>query len=247
MKARLTFFSAALIASALLAGCTHSGPTGNTPIVVTPDSTGVVVQGHGEIEASPDVAVFSIGVESNSRTVADARENAAKSAERIVASLAKNGVDKSDIQTGSLQVSPRYEYTQDRGAILLGYTVTNMLTVKVRNLANISRVVDDAIVAGGDDARMQGIHFTIDDPTKVRDKAREKAMAEARAKAEQLAKLAGVELGAPLSVEETSFSMPPVPMPGMMAEAKAMPQTPIEPGMSKISIDVRVRWSIDSA
>jgi len=36
-------------------------------------------------------------------------------------------------------------------------------------------------------------------------------------------------------------------MPGMMAEAKAMPQTPIEPGMSKISIDVRVRWSIDSA
>ena len=246
MKARLTFFSAALVASAMLAGCTHGGPTGNTPIVVTPDSTGVVVQGHGEIEASPDVAVFSIGVESNSRTVADARENAAKSAERIVATLAKNGVDKRDIQTGSLQVSPRYDYTQDRGAILLGYTVTNMLTVKVRDLAKISRVVDDAIVAGGDDARMQGIHFTIDDPTKVRDKAREKAMIEAREKAEQLAKLAGVELGAPLSVEETSFSMPPVPMPGMMAEAKAMPQTPIEPGMSKISIDVRVRWSIDS-
>jgi uncharacterized protein YggE len=237
---------AALLAGASLIGCTHNGGGSHAPIVISQDSSGIVVAGRGVIEAPPDIARLTVGVEYSAKTVAEAREGAAKSAKAIIASLEKNGVDGKDVQTGQLTIAPRYEYPPDRQPQLNGYTVTNNLTVTIRKLDAVSRIVDDAVIAGGDATRLQGIVFELDKPDALRSQARAKAMEEARAKAQQLAKLSGVDLGTPISVEESVSDMNvPYPLP-MMEEAKGMDRTatPIEPGMGKVSVDVRVRWAI---
>jgi uncharacterized protein YggE len=234
---------AAVLGTAFLSGCTHQGS--QRPIVISNETTGIAVQGHGEVSAAPDVAVISIGVEVRATSVAEAREGAAQSANRLMASLQNGGVAKDDIQTTGLNIQPQYDYPPNGKPIITGYVVSNDVTVKIRRIDNASRIIDDAVKAGGDDVRLNGIHFEIDDPTKLREAAREKAVKEALAKAKQLASLSGVDLGTPISVEEVGFSAPGVPMaPAAMLERDAA--TPVSPGQTKVSVDVRVRWSIDS-
>ena len=47
---------------------------------------------------------------------------------------------------------------------IVGYTVNNTLSVKVRDLDSISNVLDDAIGAGGNEVRVQNVSFTVDEP-----------------------------------------------------------------------------------
>jgi hypothetical protein len=240
----VTLVAAALALGALASGCTHNGTT-PPPIVVTPDASGIVVSGRGEIDVVPNVAVVSIGVEAHGKTVAEARDRAASAAGALLKSLDDNGVPKTDIKTADLSIQPQYEYPPDRGPIAVGYTVTNTVTVKIRAMDKVSDVADDAVAAGGDAVRLHGLSFEVAEHDEIHAQARAKAVKEARRKAEQLAELSGVDLGAPISVEEVSYNMPVFP-PGrfdMTAEAKAMP---IEPGTATLSVDVRVRWSIGS-
>ncbi len=232
-----------VLGAALLAGCNHGGGAAH-PIVITNETPGILVQGHGEVETVPDVAVVLIGVEMQAASVGAARDGAAEAAQRVMEALTGAGVAPSDVQTTGLDISPQYEYPPNQSPLLIGYRVNNSVTVKIRRIDQASRIIDGAIRAGGNTVRLHGIHFEIGDPAKARAAAREKAVAEAKAKAEQLAELSGVSLGAPITVEEVAFSAPVVPYPKAMAEARDM-ATPISPGQTSVSVDVRVRWTID--
>lgn len=217
-----------------------------TTVLSSPqETTGVLVTGHGEVEAPPDTAVFDVGVEVHAKTVAEARDGAAEAADAIIKSVKKNGVDDKDVKTTSLNISPEYNYPRDGGQpTITGYVVTNTIEVRVRKLDNVSKVVDDAVGAGGNSTRLQGIRFEFADNTKLVQQAREAAMKDARAKADQLAKLGGVSLGDPLSVQETQSTPPPVALATAAAAKDAVFATPIEPGTGKVSVDVQVRWGI---
>jgi uncharacterized protein YggE len=182
-----------VVSLAALAGCNAtSAPPTATPAappqvsVHSPDPSGVSVTGRGEAQAAPDVAFFDVGVELDAPTVGAARTGAAKSAERIIASLKKNGVAAKDIQTSSLSIQPRYDHAAGRDRIT-GYSVTTSVTVKARNLDLIGSLIDDAIAAGGNATRVNGIRFGFDDPARLRDDARQRAVADARRRAEELA------------------------------------------------------------
>ena len=95
-----------------------------------------------------------------------------------------------------------------------------MVTAKIREVDNTGIIIDAVARVGGDYIRINGISFTLDDPTAYHGEAREKAMADAEAKAEQLAELAGVKLGKPTYISESGAYMPvvreyyaPAPMP----------------------------------
>lgn len=234
-----------MLLGALSSGCAATGGAKSPGqlVVVNPGDTGILVDGHGEISVPPDIATLSVGVEFTGKTVAEARSGAAQAASGVIASLERNKVEKKDIQTDGLSIQPRYEQGGDRVQRIVGYTVTNTVSAKVRDLSRVGRVVDDAASAGGDAVRINGIAFSIDDPTQVRTSARERAVADARRKAEQLAKLTGVSLASPIAVEEVSFRSPVVTLSrAVVAEAS----TPIEPGESTVTLDVRVRWEIGS-
>jgi len=231
-----------VLASLVCVACGGSPRSGET-IVLRESEHGIFVAAEGEAEARPDRARFHVGVEARRPTVAEARDAAADAQRRVLDSLRASGIGDEDVQTDSLSVSPEYEYT-DHGQRLLGYTVRNAVHVRVTDLSRLSAIVDGAVGAGGDLVRLDGIQFELSDPAAVQSRAREQAMQRARATAEQLARLAGVELGAPIAIEEAVRDDGPRPMMmEMRASADTAQATPIEPGVTRVTVQLRVRWS----
>lgn len=117
----------------------------------------------------------------------------------------------------------------------------------MRQIDDVSEVIDRATAAGGDLVRVNSVAFTVDEPEQYLAGAREQAMADARERAGQLAHLAGMKLGSVRSVSEsggpTQFSSRIVP--GGVAFAEAAAPTPISPGESEISLTVFVVYELE--
>ena len=239
----LAFASVAAVATALLAaGCKGSTTVNSAPT----DLSGVTVAGHGEVQAPSDTGFFDVGVQVAAATIEEARNRAAQSADGVIKSLKSNGIDQKDIKTSNFSIQPQYDYSkQSSQPTIVGYMVTNTVEAKVRKLDSFSKVIDDAVAAGGNDARVQNIRFGIEDNQKLLEQAREAAMKDARTKAEQLAKLGGVDLGQALTISETQVNNPP--QPGLASGAGARDAafaTPIEPGSGAVTVDITVRWAL---
>jgi uncharacterized protein YggE len=166
----------------------------------------------------------------------------------VIDSLKANGVQDKDVQTVHFSVNPQYDYSRSTNGTprIIGYQVNNVVTAKIRDLAKTSKAIDDATRAGGNDAVVQGVSFTIDDPEELREQARRQAVQLAKAQAEQMADAAGEKLGKLLSISESSNN--PVPYGPRVIEAPSTgsdASTPIETGELTISVTVSVLYAID--
>ena len=206
----------------------------------------ISVSGSGEVQAEPDIATLSTGVEVSADTVVEARAGAAEAAGAVIAALRENGVEERDIRTVDFFIYPVYDY-RDETPRITGYTVSNSVEVTVREVEGVGELIDAVAVAGGDAVRFDGISFAHEDPVGLTQQARELAMADARAKAEQLAELNGVTLGEPLSIVETSWAAPRVgSAPRAEFAAADMAGTSIQPGATGVTVTVQVVWAIES-
>lgn len=220
------------------------------------DSMGIWVSGQGKVTVVPDVAVLSLGVEAEAATVEEAMDEAAAAMNRVIDSLHSNGVADKDIKTQWFDVypirewmdvhSPIQSWTDDGYEVLVGYRVTNMVTVKIRNIDAAGDIIDAVARAGGNLTRVQGVSFTVDDPSVYEDEARELAIANARAKAQQLARSAGVGLGKPFYISESGGYYPVYYDYGMAVKGgEAYAPTPISPGETEITLTVQMAFAID--
>ena len=165
--------------------------------------------------------------------------------DEVMASLEANGVDEQDVKTRFFNIYPQYNYRNETAPEITGFTVNNQVTVIVRDIDTASDVLDDAIDAGGDFVRVNGISFTVDEPEQYLDEAREKAVSNAREHAETLASAAGVSVGGVRSISESSGGYYP-PEPRMaMDSAAAGGSTAISPGEQELTVSVFVVFDID--
>ena len=162
----------------------------------------------------------------------------------LINSLQANNVAEKDIKTENFSIHPQYDYTDD-GRVLRGYRVNNTVRVKVRDLATLSEVIDDAAVAGGNSIVINSIQFMIDDTAPLQTEARSLAVKDAEAKAKTLAKASGVRLGEPITItESTYFEGPPSPF-VRTAEAAFDTATPIAAGELAVTVTVTVVYEIE--
>ncbi len=239
-----------IVLASFAVGC--NAGTANAPgevslgnIILSQQNTGIWVTGQGKVSAVPDIATLSLGVEAQAKTVAEAQQQASTAMDAVRTALTRNGIADNDIKTQNFAI---YAVTQwmDNKETLIGYRVTNTMTVKIRKVSDTGAIIDAAAKAGGDYIRVSNINFTFADPSPYYSQAREKAMADAQAKAKQLATLAGVSLGKPVYVNETSTSLP-IPIDyirGGGAIPAPSPTTPISPGEIDIQLSVQVVYSI---
>jgi uncharacterized protein len=225
------------------------GPT-NQITVQNPgvgEQTGIAVTGQGKVSVRPDIARVSIGIETRAATVAEAREEAAQAMNAVRDAILGEGVAERDIQTRGLHIYPDYDYSDRQTPRITGYVVNNHIEVTIRDIDNTSAIIDNAIVAGGDAARMHGISFTVDNPEEHLSAAREAAVQQARQRASVLATAGGVTLGSVRSISEATGGFHAPPMPGMdrsFQEDFAGAPTPIEPGEQELVITVAVVFDI---
>src|SRR3972149_7215125 len=149
---------------------------------------GSSVTGTGKAPGAPDLALLTLGVSTEEKSVKEARDKAAAAMNAVVSSLKDNGGDDKDIQTQQLSIFPEFDYADGRQE-LRGFRVTNIVSAKLRDLDRVGEAIDGAAKAGGDLIQVQGLSFTIDDPDDLRAQARDEAVKEARTKAERLADL----------------------------------------------------------
>lgn len=214
--------------------------------------SGIAVTGTGKVTVVPDVGLIYLGVEVSKPTVAAARDGASKAMDAVRVSLKQSGVADKDIATQGFAIQPRYDFPTPVGPAarpeVNGYTATNQISVKVRQLDALSKVLDGAVAAGGDDVRVNNISFVVDEPEKHLDRAREQAIANARAHAETLAKASGVKLGKIRSVVEGGGAGQPFPYPSALVPPMTGGKggdTPVSPGETELALVVSVTFEIE--
>jgi len=213
----------------------------------------VTIQGHGEVRAAPDTAVINSGVTTQGKTAREALDANSAAMSELIETLKGSGIEARDIQTSGFSVTPNYVYSDQRDGNgyslpprLDGYQVSNSVTVTIRKLEDLGAVLDKSVIVGAN--TINGISFSVADPSSILDEARKAAFADARTKAELYARLAGGELEELVSIGETQgFNQPqPYPMFDRVA-AEASAPVPVEAGELTFSIDVDVQWELDEA
>jgi uncharacterized protein len=209
----------------------------------------ILVTGEGSADVAPDMAVLVLSVSSDAPTARDALTANSAAMNKVLEGMTKLGIAKRDLQTSSFDIQPRYSYPQPAGGTnqaprLVGYTVRNSLTVRVRDIAKVGEVLDTSVTLGVNEGG--SIQFTNDDPTAIITQARVKAVANAMAKAHTLAEAAGVKIGKVLEISEQNFSPAPIPMAKVgMAMDRMSEAVPIAAGESSYKVTVNVTLSIE--
>ena len=214
-------------------------PPSNTP---TPS---ISVVGNGQTSAPPDMAEIQVGVVSESPSATDATRANSQSMKQLLAQLTEQGIDKKDVQTAQFAVSPVYQQDgprRGRSPNISGYRVTNLVTLRVRNLDNLGAILDAVVQEGAN--TVSGIRFSIQQPEDLQDAARRLAVDDARRKASVLAEQAGTKLGRVLSIQDHAYE--PRPMYGRaMAMAADSASVPIEAGEQTLTATVQVTYALD--
>ncbi|MEN3356815.1 MAG: uncharacterized protein V7637_797 [Mycobacteriales bacterium] len=196
----------------------------------------VTVIGTGSAEAAPNLLVATFGAELRADSVTEALDGAVRSMADVIARLRAGGVGDLDLNTGSASIRSML----DEDGQVAGYTASQRLTARLRNLAVAGALVSEAVTAGGDAARLYGLAFALSDTRVVDEWARVQAWQDARAKAGQLATLAGRTLGPVRRMRETGS--------GAAARAHAVPlgmgsSMPLEPGTETVHVSIEVEWA----
>ena len=198
----------------------------------------------GEVNRVPDVAIISTGVVTRAaRATAAIQQNAARM-ERVRAALKRAGIADKDIQTSSINLNPEYRYEQNKSPILTGYTASNQVSVRFRDIAKTGEILDVLVAEGAN--QINGPSLTIDKPEEALDEARLKAIANGRARADLYARALGMRVARLLSVSEAGGYAVPPPMP-MYARVEAMAadaSTKIDPGEQKVQVSVSMSFEL---
>jgi uncharacterized protein len=203
----------------------------------------IIVTGEGNVTVAPDYAEITSGVTTQAKTAKDATDANSKAMAALNAALQNAGIAPADIQTMRFSVAPVYGPPQQNNPPkLVGYSVSNQLGIKVRQIGKVGSILDALIAAGATDAG--SVQFMHSDTSKALDQARQAAVADARRKAELYAQTAGLTLGSVAWITESPAYAPPGPMGGMRLFAAAATPVPIAAGEDTLSAQITVGFDV---
>ena len=203
----------------------------------------VAVSATGSVKVSPDSVRINATTYSSASSSKLALSQTASASEKLRASLLASGITKTYIKSNAISVLPEYNYTQDKGSVLIGYKATQSFEVVVRKANIAGSVVDGAVNAVGDNLTIDGVTPFIFDSTKASAAARIDAVKRAKAKASAYARLLGVTLGKIIYLDESSGGSP---VPIMMGAAKSdSGATVVDLGQQEVVVNIVTRWTIN--
>ena len=236
------------------------------PVTVQPGNTLLTVTAEGRSLRQPDLAVFSAGVTTQGKTANAALAENSRAMARVIAELKAAGIAERDIQTSNLSINPIYS-DPNREAMMaarvtgqpyvplppeqqlqkiVGYTVSNNVSVRQRRLGDYGKVIDTLVSAGAN--QVNGPMFQMDDADPALDEARVAAMKKARDRADLYARAAGLRVVRILSISESGGYYGPPPVLFARGESamavSAPPPAPVQPGELQLTANVIVLYEL---
>jgi uncharacterized protein len=235
---RYLVFAALIIAASVSPG---SAAAQQASITQTIAGTRLDINATGEVTRVPDIAVITAGVVTRSPSATGAIQDAAGRMEKVLAALKRAGVGDRDIQTSNVSLNPEYRYPENQSPQLVGYTASNQLTIRFRDIRSSGKILDALVGEGAN--QINGPSLAIDKPEAALEEARANAVQIGRARAESYARSLGLRVVRVVSVSESGgYAVPPPPVP-MMARAE-MASTNIEPGEQKLQVSLAMTFEL---
>src|SRR6185312_17540297 len=110
--------------------------------------------GQAKVSKAPDRVYIDIGVTTQARKSEAATEQNATRVSAVIAAVKRATGANVQLTTMQYSVGPNYNYPRGGGApTIIGYTASNVVQVRLDDLARVGRVIDAATQAGSNDVR----------------------------------------------------------------------------------------------
>jgi uncharacterized protein YggE len=205
----------------------------------------VTVVGTGKVMVAPDVAFISGGVQTRAKTAREAQTQNSAAMTAVLDRIKTLGIDAKDVQTSGVSLYPDNQPMRDPNVQpdnqSTAYVASNVVTVRVQNIASAGGVLDALVDAGANTG--VSIRFGLKDSSAAELQALEAATKEAQGRAEAIARGIGVKLvGIESAVEDGGSAGSPIPL-NAKADGMGVGSLPIQPGELAVSARVRVTYS----
>ena len=214
----------------------------------------ISVTGQASTSVDPDLLIITFGVETQEKTAKQALEKNSQLMNSVVSAIQGVGITEDELSTSRFNIHPVYgRYNEQTGeSPLIGYRVTNTISVETTNLNVAADIIDNGVAAGAN--RVDSVYFTLS-PQKqldVKDNLISQAVENAESKANKALgpvnhKIIGVK-----AISLSEFGIPyPQPVYARssfdMAEAAfAAPPTPVFSSDQDVSTTANVIFLIGS-
>lgn len=227
---RIAFAAGLLLVAAALAGVLRPDGAGAADPATSTDT--VSVTGTGSVEAVPDRAEVSAGVESRASTAKAALAANGAAMQKVIAALRANG--GKDVTTQTVSLSTAF----DQNGQPNGFVASNVASAET-SLDGAGALIDAAVAAGAN--TVYGPSLSRSDADALYRKALAEAVDDAKVRAEILAKASGRALGRVTAIAE-SGSAPPVPYAAKASAAQD--STPVVSGPEETTASVSVTYEL---
>ena len=213
------------------------------PLLAWAEPGVITIESTGSVAFRPDQATISVGVEVEAPTAEEALRTNSDNMRALFGVLEQMGISEDSLRTTQLSVYPRWD--NRRNAIekpmeIVAFAATNTLEIRINDLDRLGTILDALIDAGAN--RIHGVRFGVQSPDPHLDEARRRAVAEARRRAELYAEAAGMQLGALLTLSESSGAVQPM----VKMEAMALDAVPVAEGSLTLSASITVTYALVS-
>jgi len=205
----------------------------------------ILVSGHGTASDQADEATVILGVQTEGETASEASRRNAELMTSVINAIKDLGLTEEEMRTVSYSIYPVYskgDYTQ-----IVGYRVTNMISVKVTDMNLVGAVIDAATENGAN--RIQGVSFglSLEKQEELKRQAYLAALKDAESKASLIAETLDVTITGVYSVSESVYQpyQPYYEYRFEIAGAASTPTTPILEGKLSVSVTVQVAYSFE--
>lgn len=203
----------------------------------------ILVEAEGVVEVKPDVATISMGVTTEKATVAEAQAENTQTMNTLVERVKALGIPAEDIKTTTYDVFPSYDWTEAAGEELIGYQVSQRVSIKMKDVKLADKVVALAGELGITDVGQ--LEYTVDDKDAYLVEAREQALKKIADKASALSRMLGVRVISVMSYSEyeiTGYDEYGFDLKSSVMGAGSTPT--LEAGTSEVRLNVSVSLEI---
>ena len=206
----------------------------------------ISVNGHSA-EVSPDMATLYGSLEKSAPTAEEAREKLAREINVLKRTLLTQMIAEADIKTTGYSVQPNYSYDTKGIAKLVNYTAQAEYRIAVKNLDNLSSVLDNSIKAN---LKVNQVEYGLKNRALVENGLLDDAVANARSQAAVVARAGGRTLGALIRADlGTVNGAEPRPIPYMLRAKSAMGDsdgtpTQLNPGVLTVNVNVGLVFAL---
>jgi uncharacterized protein YggE len=206
----------------------------------------VTVRGTAAASVTPDRAELCLDLSHRAPDAPSALDEVARRSQQLESILVNHGFARTDWATEGMQVGEEYQWKNDRN-VLIGYRASTALTVTIRSLDLVGRVIRDGVTEAG--ASVRSLTWKVDRDNPTRRALLADAARDAKVRALAYVEALDLGLGEVEQISETPIVAEPGPQPRMASMAMDAKvggghEMELSGGLVELTADVHVRFGV---